>query len=62
MRALPDITDDDALKDWRVRVEGGWEIHEVAVDAAATARLIKVGKFPRAEFLREVERIAKERY
>lgn len=60
--ALTKLMGADALGEWCVRTAGGFDMHDAVIDAAAAVRLEETGLFPRDEFLREVERIAEEKY
>jgi hypothetical protein len=60
--ALTKLMGDDALGEWCVRTAGGFDMHDAVIDAAAAVRLEETGLFPRDDFLREVERIAEEKY
>jgi hypothetical protein len=60
LKALLDIVEDEGIAKWRKRVEGGYDIDDAVVMAAAIVPLTEEGDFPRDRFFQEIERIVKE--
>jgi hypothetical protein len=62
INAFLDLLDTGALDEWTRKAEGGRNVHDAVLDAAATTGLTQEGEFTAESFIKEVERIVAEKY